>query len=163
MHRCMVLILAVLIAILPVAVAWAHDEAEAPAEAAAGSGAGEDWFGMLEVQGGTTWDFSSQTAMPYVAGKVGGYRNLIGIFGTEIDVDEETEAKGPVSALLGVTYNLGNLRDHGVEISWAEHFGFNVGVCGTYTFDEGDFGVKAVLSVVDLSFDEGNASRHRKR
>lgn len=166
MQRSVVWILAALLAMMPMAVAWAEEEAGAPAEAEGGGGAQDavdDWYGMLEMQGGTTWDFSRQRAMPYLAGKVGGYRKFVGVFGTEIDVDEETEAKGPVSALGGVTYNLGNLRDYGVEISWAEHFSFNVGLCGTYTFDEGEWGLKAMLSVVDLSFSRGNAERQRKR
>ena len=126
-------------------------------------GSFDDWYGMLEMQGGTTYSFKSQAAMPYIAGKILGYREVVGIFGTEIDVDEKTEVKGPVSVLVGATYNLGNLRGFGVDVPWMQHFGFNVGVCGTYEFEGGDFGLKATLSVVDLSFSDGNAKRQRQR
>lgn len=123
----------------------------------------DDWYGMLEMQGGTTFDFKTQVSRVYIAGPIFGYRAVAVVGGTEIDVDEETEAKGPVTALLGVTYNLGSLRDMGVDAAWAQHFAFNVGPCVTYEFETGDVEWKAMLSVVALSFDDGNVKRHRRR
>ena len=122
-----------------------------------------DWYGMLEFQGGTTWDFKPESARSDGAGKVGGYKALTGVIGTEIDVDEETEAKGPVAVLAGVTYNLGNLRDWGVDISWAKHFGVNVGFGATYDWNEGVWGLRGMLSIVDLSLSGGGAERQRNR
>jgi hypothetical protein len=122
-----------------------------------------DWFGMLEVMGGTTLETSTNTFRPWVGGKAGGWKELVAVVGTEIDVDEETEAKGPVTVLAGVTYNLGNLQEHGVEVSWAKHFGLNVGLCGTYDWIEGEYGWRAMLSIVDLSFSDGGAKRQKER
>jgi hypothetical protein len=123
----------------------------------------DDWYGMLEVMGGTTLETSTNTFRPWIGGKFGGWKGFTGIVGTEIDVDEETEAKGPVTVLAGATYNLGNLNQHGVEISWAKYFGFNIGLCGTYNWIEDEYGWRAVLSVVDLSFSGGGAERQRER
>lgn len=155
--RVSIVLLVLALCFMPV---WAEEGGGAAVEP---GDAFSDWYWMLEMQAGSTFDFRSDLKRPYVAGKVGAYRDFVGVVGTEFDIDEETEAKGMVAALAGVTYNIGNLRQYGVDISWAEHFGFNVGVCGTYEFEEGDFGFKAMLSVVDLSFDEGNASRHKAR
>ena len=154
MHR-MTLLLIVLFVVLSCVVSFGKDVVEKDVF--------DDWYGMLEIQGGTTYSFKNETAMPYLAGKVLGYREVVGIFGTEIDVDEKTEAKGPVSALAGITYNLGDLRGFGIDAPWMEHFGFNVGVCGTYEFAESEFGWKALLSVVDLSFSEGNVEKQKRR
>jgi hypothetical protein len=123
----------------------------------------DDWYGMLEVQSGTTLETKTNTFRPYIAGKFGGWKALTGIVGTEIDVDEETEAKGPSTVLAGVTYNLGNLQEHGVEVSWAKHFGLNVGACATYAWQTEEWGWRAMLSVVDLSFSDGGAKRQRER
>jgi hypothetical protein len=123
----------------------------------------EDWFGMLEVQGGSTWDFKTACARLYAAGKLGGYKGLTGVLGTEFDTDKDTEAEGPVTGLLGVTYNLGNFRDWGVDISWAKHFGVNVGACVTYDWTEDIWGWRAMASVIDLSFSGGGADRQKNR
>ncbi len=122
-----------------------------------------DWYGMLEVQAGTTYEFGLNTARPYVGGKIGGWKELTGVVGTEFDVDEATEAKGPVAGLAGVTYNLGSLADHGVEVSWAKHVGFNVGLGVTYDWDESEWGWRGMLSIVDLSFSNGGAKKQRER
>ena len=122
-----------------------------------------DWYAMLEVQGGTTLETKTNTFRPYVAGKFGGWKDVVGVVGTELDVDEETEAKGPVTVLAGATYNLGNLKDHGVEVAWAKHFGFNVGACGTYNWIEDIWGWRVMLSIVDISQSEGNAKKQRER
>ena len=123
----------------------------------------DDWYGMLEFQGGTTWDFKTACARLYGAGKVGGYKALTGVLGAEFDIDEDTEAEGVVAALAGVTYNLGNLKSWGVDISWAEYIGVNVGAGVTYDWIDNAWGWRGMLSIVDLSFSDGNASRQKKR
>ena len=123
----------------------------------------DDWWGMLEMQGGETFDFKAQTWKPYLAAPVVGYKAVRAVIGTEIDIDENTEAKGPVTGLLGLTYNIGNLKGMGVDMPWMEHVGFNVGVCGTYEFQTGDIGWKAMVSILDISTDKGNVERQKKR
>ncbi len=147
-----VLMIALLIAMMPVVVCLAQEKDPL-----------DDWYGMLEVQAGTTYEFENKTARPYVAGKVLGWKELTGVIGTEFDFDEETEEKGPVAALAGATYSLGSLTDHGVEVSWAKYFAFNVGACVTYQWQEEEWGWRAMLSIVDLSFSDGNAKRQRER
>ena len=154
MRTSVVLALVLCLAIMPVAVAHGEDGQK---------DVFDDWYAMIEMQGGTTWDFKTQCARAYLAGPVLGYRAIRAVVGTEIDVDEETEAKGPVTALAGVTYRLGSLKSFGVDIPWMEHFGFNVGVCGTYEFETGDVGWRGMLSIIDLSFDKGNVERHSNR
>lgn len=123
----------------------------------------DDWYGMLEFQGGTTWDFKTACARLYGAGKVVGYKGWTGLLGTEFDIDDETEAAGPVTGLVGATYNVGNLRDWGVDISWARHIGLNVGFGITYDWTEDVWGWRAMASAVDLSFSDGGAKRQRER
>lgn len=157
MARFLVVLLVVFLMAVP-GIVFAGD-----AEAVAEKDAVDDWYGMLEVQGGTTLETKTNTFRPYIAGKFGGWKELTGIVGTEFDVDEETEAKGPVTGLVGVTYNLGNLKDHGVEVSWARHFGLNAGLGVTYNWIEGEWGWRAMLSAVDLSFSGGGADRQKSR
>lgn len=127
----------------------------------------DDWYAMLEAQFGTTYEFATSTARPYAAGKWLGWKELTGIVGAEFDVDEDTEESGPVTALLGTTYNLGSLKDHGVDVSWADHIGFNVGLCLTYGWVEDTptegWGWRGSLSIVDLSFSGGGAAEQKRR
>ena len=152
MRTFVVLALVLCLAIMPVAVA--HGEVK---------DAWDDWYAMLEVQAGTTMEVKSTTFRPYIAGKVCGYKAWVAVLGTEFDIDEKTEAEGPVAGLLGATYNLGTLKDHGVDIAWAKHIGFNIGLCGTWEFETGDLGWRAMLSIVDIGQSEGNAEKQRNR
>ena len=117
----------------------------------------DDWFGLLEVQAGSTWNFSAQEWKPYVSGLILGYRAVRLVGGAELETDE------PVAGLLGLTYNLGSLKSMGVDVPWAENFGFNVGPCIRYEFASGEVEWTAMLSIVDLSFSDGNADRQKKR
>jgi len=152
MRTFVVLALVLCLAITPVAVAHGEEK-----------DAWSDWYGMLEVQVGTTMEAEGTVFRPYAAGKVCGYKAWTAVVGAEFDVDENTEAEGPVAGLLGATFNLGNLQGHGVDISWAKHFGFNVGLCGTWEFDTGDLGWRAMLSIVDIGQSDGNAEKQRNR
>lgn len=171
MRALVVLVLMALIALVPVAVCLA-DETEpfdmrTAFEQTEEKEPLDDWYGMLEFQGGTTYDVGSNTARLYAAGKFGGWRELTGIVGAEFDVDENTEENGPVTALVGATYNLGSLKDHGVEVSWAEYFRLNVGACITYGWVEDTptegWGWRVMASAVDVSLSDGGAKRQRER
>ena len=155
-----VLILALLVAIMPVAVCVA-EEAEAfdmgAASAEVEGGFWDDLYLTLEVQGGTTYDFASKTSRFYAAGKFGSWHAITGVIGTEFDTDEDTPEKGPVTGMLGVTYQLGSLSNFGFKFPWAEKFGVNVGACGTYEFQTGDIGFRGLLSI-DASVNKGNAA-----
>ena len=146
MRSIVVLALVLCLAIMPVAVAHGEEK-----------DAFDDWFGMLELQAGSTWNFSTQEWKPYMSTLLVGYRAVRLVGGAELEADE------PVAGLLGVTYNLGSLKNMGVELPWMEHFGFNVGPCIRYEFATGEVEWSAMLSIVDLSFSDGNAEKQRKR
>ena len=117
----------------------------------------DDWYGMAELQSGFTWNFETDEWTPYVSTLFLGYRAVRAVIGTELTEDE------PVAGLFAVTYNLGNLKNMGVDIPWMEHFGFNVGPCVRYEFATGEIEWSAMLSIIDLSFGQGNADRQKKR
>ena len=116
-----------------------------------------DWYGLAEFQSGVTWNFETDEWTPYVSTLFVGYRAVRAVIGTELAEDE------PVAGLFAVTYNLGNLKDMGVDVPWMEHFGFNIGPCVRYEFATGEVEWSAMLSIVDLSFGDGNADRQKKR
>ena len=116
-----------------------------------------DWYGMAEIQSGLTWNFETDEWTPYVSTLFLGYRAVRAVVGTELAEDE------PVAGLFAVTYNLGSLKDMGVDVPWMEHFGLNVGPCVRYEFATGEVEWTAMLSIVDLSFGDGNADRQKKR
>ena len=116
-----------------------------------------DWYGLLELQSGLTWNFETDDWSPYMSTLLIGYRAVRVVGGAELAEDE------PVAGLLGVTYNLGSLKDMGVDVPWMEHFGFNVGPCVRYEFASGEVEWTAMVSIVDLSFSDGNADRQKKR
>ena len=146
MRTFVALALVLCLAIMPVAVAQAEEK-----------GAWSDWYGMVELQSGLTWNFEEQTWTPYVSTLFLGYRAVRAVIGTELAEDE------PVAGLFAVTYNLGSLKDMGVDVPWMEHFGFNIGPCVRYEFATGEVEWTAMLSIVDLSFSGGNAQAQRER
>ena len=144
-----VLALVLCIAIMPVAVAHGED-VEVKSD-------WDDWYGLLEFQSGMTWNFAEQEWTPYVSTLFVGFKDVRAVVGAELAEDE------PVAGLFGVTYNLGSLKDMGVDVPWMEYFGFNVGPCVRYEFATGEVEWTAMLSIVDLSFGDGNADRQKKR
>jgi len=158
----LVLILAALLAMCPVVVAWAEDEAPAAESAEAEpASAFDDWYGQLSLRSGGLFSFETEEFTPYLTVPILGYRKVTLEGGAEIDVDEKTEAHGPVAGVLGLTYDLGNLRDMGIEVSWADYFGVNVGPYLRYDFAERDVSFGFMASIVDLSFDQGNVERQK--
>jgi hypothetical protein len=119
-----------------------------------------DWFGMMEVQTGGLFNFATEDWKPFVAMPTLGYRAVRLVAGAEIDTEN---GDGPVAGVLGVTYNMGSLRNMGIDVPWMEHFGVNVGPYMRYDFDTGDIGWGAMVSIVDLSFGNGNVERQKER
>lgn len=148
MRTFVVLMLVLCLAVMPVAVAYG-EETEKDNWA--------DWYGLLEFQSGMTWNFSTQEWKPYMSTLLVGYKDVRLVGGAEIEADE------PVAGLLGLTYNLGSLKSMGVEVPWMEYFGFNVGPCVRYEFATGEVEWSAMLSIVDLSFSDGNAAKQKGR
>ena len=136
------------IMVAPIMVAYGADAEKDPFD---------DWWGLVELQAGSTWNFSTQEWKPYFSTLLVGYRAVRLVGGAELEADE------PVAGLLGVTYNLGSLKDMGVDVPWMEHFGFNIGPAVRYEFATGEVEWTAMLSIVDLSFSDGNADRQKKR
>lgn len=164
MHRIAVLFLVGLLMLAPAVVVFAEDLAPKEESAAAEpKGAFEDWWGFFTARSGGLFNLETNEWQPYVTVPVAAYRKITGEFGVEFDVDEATEAHGPVAWVGGLTYDLGNLRDFGVEVSWAKYFGLNVGPYGRYDIQTRDWSGGIMVSVIDLSFDDGNVDRMRKK
>lgn len=123
----------------------------------------DDWFGMLSARAGYSYNFDAELWQPYTTFPVGAYRKAVFEIGVDFDVDESTEAKGITGVLGGVTFDLGNLQEYGIEVSWARYFEFNIGPFGHYSFDTNEFSGGIMCSVVGLSFDAGNVDRQKKR
>ena len=123
----------------------------------------DDWYGLVEGQVGMLWNIEREGWAPYLAVPVLGYREITGILGAEFDFDEKTEDKGVVAAVGGVTYHVGTLKDFGIDLPGAEHVGLNVGYGGRYDFDTQEFEQTAILSILDLSFGNGNVDKQRDR
>lgn len=168
MRRFDALVLAVLLMLAPVVVCYADEPgAEAvdtsTAEKAATEEAGsafDDWYGQLNIRSGVMWNVETEEWTGYATFPIIGYKSVALEGGLEIDPEQK---EGPRAGVLGVTYNLGSLRSLGVDVVWADHFGLNVGPVIHYDFATGEKQFALILSVVDLSFDEGNVDRQRER
>ena len=153
-------VLAVLFAIIPMATALAEEVTE---EVSVEDAIWQDWYGLAEAQGGMLWNFETEDWAPYLAFPVVGYRDVTGILGVEFDIDEKTDAKGVTAGVAGLTYHIGTLKDFGIALPGSDHVGLNVGIGGRYDFDIQEFETTAIISVLDLSFDNGNVDRQRSR
>jgi len=122
----------------------------------------DDWWGMFEARSGVTYNFDAKAFAPYISVPVLAYKDVTGEVGFQFDVDADTEEDGPVGTVVAITYNLGDLKDFGVGLDWAKHFGVNIGPYFDYDFDTDDLSGGILFSLVDLSFDNGNVTRHEK-
>ena len=123
----------------------------------------DDWFGMAEIQSGLTWNFETEEWEPFISAPLIGWKDVRLVVAAEIDVDEETEAKGPVAGHFALTYNLGSLADMGVDIPLSEYFGLNIGPSWRYDIETGEDTWCIMATIVDVSFGEGNVERHKGR
>lgn len=158
-----VLLVVFVLMFVPVSVVFAEDVPALAESTELSEELPDDWIGMLSLRSGALWNFDTEEWTPFVSVPLFGYRAVAMDGGLVIDVDERTEQTGPSGALLGLTYNVGSLRSFGVDVSWAEYLGLSVGPCLRYEFATEEVTTTLMVSVVDLSFDQGNVDRHRKR
>lgn len=166
MRALVVLLLVALFSIVPVAVCYAHDEAGAGEGAAAvvespvaeklAKDVVDDWWGYLELRSGVLWNVAREEWTGYASVPVIGYKALTLEAGLEINPNED---EGPTGGIVALTYDVGDLRDFGVDVSWAEHFGVNVGPFLRYDFGSAELEGGVVMSVIDLSFGNKDANR----
>ncbi len=156
MRALVVLILAALIALIPVAVCNAEDivapEATSTAEDTATADVLDDWIASIAVRSGVLWNLDREEWTGYVAFPFLKYRDVAFEAGLEINPNEKDGARGVIAA---ATFDLGNLREFGFDVSWAEHFGVNVGPFLRYDLATGEIQKGILVSVVDLSIGDG--------
>ncbi len=152
MRSLVVLALVLCLAIMPVAVAYG-EEAEKDGF--------EDWFGMAEAQGGTVWNAETGEWQPFISGPLGAWKQVRLVIGGEFD--GEDLGRGPVAAHLALTYNLGTLKDWGLDMPLAEYLGLNIGPSWRYDMVEKTSALGFMATIVDVSFGQGNVERHKKR
>ena len=118
----------------------------------------QDWYGQLSFRSGFLYDFDTEEFAPYLTIPVIGYR----AFALEGGMEFEFEG-GPKTALLAVTYDLGDLGSMGVKVPGAKHFGLNVGPFVSREFETGETTAGVLFSIVSVSTDAGNVERQKKR
>jgi len=154
------LLVVLLLAMVPVSVALADDESPEPVDEV-GTAADleeeerDDWTNLLALRSGGLYDMSVKEWTPYVTTPLLRYQSLTAEGGVEIDIDEDTEAKGLISAVIGLTFNIGSLRKLGVETMWADHVAIHVGPYGRYRFEDGDWSGGVMVSVLATDRDGG--------
>jgi hypothetical protein len=157
-----VLFLVLMLALIPVATCYGESASAIDTTAAlAPTDVWSDWYGHFEARSGFTADLKANEFTPYVTAPVLSYKAWTGELGFTIDIDESTDAKGPDKLLAGATYDLGNLQEWGVDVPWAKYFALSVGPYGTYEFGTGKIEAGLLVSLMQLSFDDGNVKRHR--
>lgn len=147
------IVVALIVALMAVpAMAWSG-ETEAPEY--------RDWYGNLEARSGMTYSPKTQNWDAYATVPVIGYKALSLELGITADPSEEDDQRGPKAAVLGLTYDIGSLKDFGLDVSWAKYISFHVGPCVSYDFESGEFDFRAMTSGLVFSFDQGNVSRQK--
>lgn len=150
MRSFVVLVLVALLSLVPVAVAYADGTTEATGTAELEpEDVVDDWVASVAVHSGVLWNLDREEWTGYVAFPFLKYRDVDFEVGFEVNPNEK---EGKTAVLGAVTYDLGNLRDFGVDVSWAEHFGVNVGPFLRYDLEDGGIQKGVLLSVVDLEF-----------
>jgi len=139
----------------PISVALAEDGAAAPAPEATSTAEDaetedvvDDWTASIPVHAGFLWNTDREEWTQYINLTPISYRVVTLEVGIEVNPNEKD---GPTGGLIALTYDLGNLRDYGVEVHWAEYFGVNVGPFLRWDFSTGEWQKGVLASVVDLS------------
>lgn len=154
MRTLVVLILAALLAVVPFAVCYADGDAEDTAEATSTAedvaieDVTDDWEASIKLRSGVLWNVDREEWTGYVAFPFLKYRDVWFEAGFEVNPNEK---EGKTAILGAVTYDVGTLRDFGIDVSWAEHFGVNVGPFLRYDLLTGELQKGLLTSVVDLS------------
>jgi len=121
----------------------------------------EDWFGQLTLRSGVAKDADGDEWKAFASAPVLGWRD----FALEIGAAEDGAVFG------ALTYDLGSLEDIGIEVFWAKYVNVHLGVYAGRNYgakDDGiavedDFEWGVAITVLDLSFDEGNAERQKAK
>ena len=121
----------------------------------------DDWYGIMELQAGALWSFENDEFMPYFAIPTVGYRKAALVIGGEFDLSEVDN--GLTAGIVGVTFYIGSFKDFGLNIPGTEQLGINVGPVYRYDFGTGETEFAVVASLIDLSFDHGNAAKQKRR
>ena len=121
----------------------------------------EDWFGMVEAQGGTVWNIETGEWEPFLSAPLGGWKAVRLVIGGEFDAEDM--AQGPIAAHLALTYNLGTLKEWGLDMPLAQYLGLNIGPSWRYEIASKESSVSFMATIVDVSFGEGNVEKQKKR
>jgi hypothetical protein len=118
----------------------------------------QDWYGQLSARSGLLWNANDSKWDGYATIPVLGYKALSLELGLSMDpaVDD-----GPHAIVLGLTYDVGSLKDFGVDVSWAKYVSFRVGPYARYDFDNDAWTFGPMSSVLEFSFDQGNVDRQK--
>ena len=153
MRWSVVLLLVALLSFVPVAVCIGHEAADdAKGSGVVGETILDDWSADINFTSGLVWNVERQDWQGYVNWPFGRYKQVDGVVGFEYD--PETVDRGPTAVLVGLTVFLGSLRDVGLDVSWADYFGCNIGPVLRYDLLTGDKELAVVMSVVDISIGE---------
>ena len=117
-----------------------------------------DWYGQLQARTGLMFNPDSQAFDGFVSVPVLGYKAITLEGGLAMD---PTDDDRPTAAVIGLTYNLGSLKDFGVGVSWAKYVSFHVGPYAAYNFDCDEWSFGALASVIEFSFDQGNVEKQK--
>jgi len=165
MRGLVVIALVAMIAIVPVAVCYGEDVPVEPAgeeavveEVEVESDPFADWFAQLNLRSGIMWNAETEEWTGFATVPIVGYKMLAVEGGLEVNPNEKA---GPGAAVLGLTYRLGDLKEWGVGVAWAEHIGVNVGPVVRHSFEDGSNELAFLISFIDLSLDDGNVDRQR--
>lgn len=119
----------------------------------------EDWFGQLELRSGVAKASDAEEWQPFASIPMLGYKD----FALELGVAQDGAVFG------AVTYDLGSLEDVGIEVFWAKYVNVHLGVYAGRNYGakaddiavEDDFEWGFAITLIDLSFDEGNAEKQK--
>jgi hypothetical protein len=117
-----------------------------------------DWYGQLSARSGLLWNADKGEWNGYATVPVLGYKAVSLELGLAMDPAVDN---GPKAAVLGLTYDIGSLADFGVDVSWAKYVSFRVGPYVEYDFENDEFTLGAMSSVIEFSFDAGNVDRQK--
>jgi len=170
MRGLIVIVFVAMISLVPVAVCLGNGE-EVPVEPAGEEAVVEeevaaevepdpfaDWFAQLNLRSGIMWNAETEEWTGFATIPIMGYKMLAVEGGLEINPNEDA---GPAAGVLGLTYRLGDLKEWGVGVAWAEHIGVNVGPVVRHSFETGENELAFLISFIDLSLDDGNVDRQR--
>lgn len=153
MRSLVVLLLVALLSLMPVVVCIGHETAaDAGGSGAVGETILDDWEVDINVRSGLIWNAESEQWRAYLSWPFCKWKDVSAIVGFE--VDPPLIEYGPSGAIVGLTWYLGNARDWGIDLAWAEHLGLNIGPAFRYDFETEVSELSIVMSVFDVSIGE---------